>query len=244
MASLRNNGDRMSLRGSMPLRQPDIKIKEVKMKPRLSGVEREERYHQRLENANADRKIAGAYREQEAERVAQSDAVDYKSVGEEYIKRFAKTEMEEQWKSQEQKFISDSDRVIAEVRNSLQFELRQIETKLDRIANKYVKKRKGNQHITQGLLKLQATLTDTIEKALRELLRYMIQEEYKQNADLIPFVTECIRKSEEDIGYRLNRRQITLLVHNTVTMIIQRSPSNRQIENYVYDQVDMYSRTK
>lgn len=244
MTSLRNTEDRMSLRSGMSLRQPDIKIKEVKMRPRLSGVEREERYQQRLKDAKADRKIAKAYREQEAERVAQSGVVDYKSVGEEYIKRFAKAEMDQQWKSQEQKFISDSDRVIVEVRNSLQFELRQIETKLNRIANKYAKKRKGNKHISQGILKLQATLTDTIEKALRELLRYMIEEEHKQNNELIPLVTECIRKSEEDIGYRLNQREMNNLVHNAVTMIIQKAPSNRQLENYVYDQVDMYSRTK
>lgn len=210
----------------------------------LSGVEREERYQQRLKDAKADRKIARAYRQQEAERLAQSNAVDYKSVGDEYIKRFAEAEMDQQWKSQEQKFISDSGKVIVEVRNSLQFELRQIELKLDKITKKYAKKRKGNQHIAQDMRKLQATLTDTIEKALRELLRYMIDEEHKYNKELMPYVEVCIRKSEEDIGYKLNERQMNALVHNTITMIIQQSPTNRRIENYVYDQVDMYSRTR
>lgn len=210
----------------------------------LSGVEREERYQQRLKDAKADRKIAKAYTKETAERAAKSGVVDYQKVGQEYIRRFAQAEMDNQWKSQEQKFMSDSDRVIVEVRNSLQFELRQIESKLDRITKKYAKKRTGNQHIAQGLTKLQATLTDIIEKALRELLQYMIDEEHKQNAELIPFVVECIRKSEEEIGYRLNQRQTNALVHNAVTMMIQQSPTDRRLENYVYDQVDMYSRTR
>lgn len=244
MASLRNMGSGMSLRNNPQRRQPEIRIKEVKMKPHLSGVEREERYQQRLKDAKADRKIANAYRQETAKRAAESGVVDYKAVGGEYIKRFAKAELENQWKSQEQRFMSDSGRVIVEVRNSLQFELRQIESKLDRITKKYAKKRTGNQHIAQGLTKLQATLTDIIEKALRELMRYMIDEEHKQNAELIPFVVECIRKSEEDIGYRLNQRQMNALVHNAVTMLIQQSPSDRRLENYVYDQVDMYSRTR
>ena len=244
MASLRNMGSGMSLRNNPQRRQPEIKIKEVKMKPHLSGVEREERYQQRLKDAKADRKIANAYRQETAERAAKSGAVDYKQVGEEYLKRIAKAELDNQWRSQEQRFMSDSGRVIVEVRNSLQFELRQIESKLDRITKKYAKKRSGNQHIAQGLNKLQATLTDIIEKALRELLRYMIDEEHKQNEKLIPFVTECIRKSEEDIGYRLNERQMNALVRNAVTMMIQQSPSDRRLENYVYDQVDVYSRTR
>lgn len=244
MASLRNMGSGMSLRNNPHRRQPEIRIKEVKMKPHLSGVEREELHQQRLKDAKADRTIANAYRQETAKRAAESGVVDYKAVGDEYIKRFAKAELENQWKSQEQKFMSDSGRVIVEVKNSLQFELRQIESKLDRITKKYAKKRTGNQHIAQGLTKLQATLTDIIEKALRELLRYMIDEEHKQNAELIPFVVECIRKSEEDIGYRLNQRQANALVHNAVTMMIQQSTSDRRLENYVYDQVDMYSRTR
>ena len=244
MASLRNMGSGMSLRNNPQRRQPEIKIKEVKMKPHLSGLEREERYQQRLKDAKADRVIANAYREETAKRASESGVVDYKAVGDEYLKRFAKAELENQWKSQEQKFMSDSGRVIVEVRNSLQFELRQIESKLDRITKKYAKKRTGNQHIAQGMAKLQATLTDIIEKALKELLRYMIDEEHKQNAELIPFVVECIRKSEEEVGYRLNQRQMNALVHNAVTMMIQQSPTDRRLENYVYDQVDMYSRTR
>ena len=239
MASLRDMGRGMSLRNASQRRQPEIRIKEVKMKPHLSGVEREERYQQRLNDAKVDRKIARAAREADAER--SSKAVNYSQVSKEYMDRFARAELEDQWRKKEKNYMSDLGRVKIEVKNSLQMELRNVENRLDHIVAKYSKKY-GNPHISQGIQKLRNNLEDTIEKALRELMWYTIEEEHKQNAELIPLVTRYISESEADIGYYLDEKSTTRLIKEVVTAIIQGSVDKTKLEQFVYNKVDYYSR--
>ena len=238
--SLRSSlGSGTSLRNATQRRQPEIKIKEVKMKPHLSGVEREERYQQRLNDAKVDRKIARAAREADAER--SSNVTNYSKVGKEYMDRFARAELEDQWRKKEKNYMSDLGRVKIEVKNSLQMELRNIEKRLDHIVAKYSKKY-SNPHISQGIQKLRNNLEDTIEKALRELMWYTIEEEHKQNAELIPLVSQHISKAEEEIGYYLDEKSTTRLIKEVVTAIIQGSVDKTKLEQFIYNKVDYYSR--
>lgn len=226
-------GSGMSLRNGTQRRQPSIKIKEVKMKPHLSGVEREERREQRLKDAKADKIIAKAFTKETEERAAKSGVVDYREVGKEY---------ENLWNAYKAGFITDSGRVMVNVRNSLQFELRKVEEQIDKITRKYAKKRAGNQDIAKQMRKLQAKLENEIEVALRELLTYTLEQEHMYTQELAGRVRGDIRDAEEAIGYTLNDDQYLTLAKNAIMMIIQRKPTPYSVQRYIYNQVDRYSR--
>ena len=239
MASLRNMGSGMSLRNNPQRRQPEIKIKEVKMKPHLSGVEREERYQQRLADNRNKRLInkAGI----EADRERERNTTNYSKAGREYLERFARAELQDQWRKKDKNYMNELGRVNVEVRNSLQMELRKIELRLDRLVAKYSKKT-GNPHIAQGIQKMQQQIEPIIEKGLRELMWYTIEQEHKQNEELIPLICKYIDKAEEDIGAYLEERYVEHLVKECVTAVIQGSVTRARLENFVYDKVDYYSR--
>lgn len=205
----------------------------------LSGVEREERYQQRLADNRNKRLINKAGIEADKER--QRNITNYSKAGQEYLERFARAELQDQWCKQERNYMNEVGRVEVEVRNSLQMDFRKIELRLDRLVAKYSKKN-GNAHIAQGIQKMQQQIEPIIEKGLRELMWYMIEEEHKQNEELIPLVCKYIDKSEEDIGVYLEDRFVERVVKECVTAVIQGSVTRARLENFVYDKVDYYSR--
>ena len=172
----------------------------------------------------------------------ETNVTDYAKVGKDFIEQKTKYEMDEAWKDYEKKFTDESGRVIVEVKNSLQFDLRQIEAKLDKMEQKYCKKKAGNPHIREGMQKLKAKLEETIEQAIRELLAYMIEEEHKQNYELRGRVAASISKAVYDIGYGLTEQEVEKLIRETVTDLIQGSLTEHRLDSFIYNKVDMMSR--
>lgn len=223
----------------MSFTSPREEKKEVEKKPRLSDAEREERHQQRLADNRNKRIIHKAAIEANKER--EKNVTNYSKVGQEYLERFARAELRDQWRKQDRNYMNEIGRVNVEVRNSLQMELRKIELKLDRLVAKYSKK-SGNPHIAQGIQKMQQQIEPIIEKGLRELMWYMIEEEHKQNEELIPIVCKYIDKAEDDIGVHLEDRFVGRIVKECVTAVIQGSVTDARLANFVYDKVDYYSR--
>lgn len=213
--------------------------KEVKKKPKLSDAEREERHQQRLADNRNKRIINKAGIEANKER--ERNVPNYSKVGQEYLERFARAELQDQWRKQDRNYMNEVGRVNVEVRNSLQMEFRKIEYRFDKLAAKYSKK-SGNPHIAQGIQKMQQQIEPIIEKGLRELMWYMIDQEHKQNESLIPIVCKYIDKAEEDIGVYLEDRFVERVVKECVTAVIQGSVTDARLANFVYDKVDYYSR--
>lgn len=178
-------------------------------------------------------------REYEKERKA-GEAFN-KQKREQELEAMVKDRFDAMWKDNETKFKSESGRAIIEVKNSLQMDIRNISVSLDRLAKKYSKKT-GNQHINEGVRKLKDKIQPILEEAVVQLLRYMIQEEHKQNEELMPMVVMAIAKAEYDIGTELKTADVKRVIQETITGIIQGRISKTNLDNYVYSRVEMYSR--
>ena len=178
-------------------------------------------------------------REYEKERKA-GEAYN-KQKREQELEAMVKDRFDAMWRDNETKFKSESGRAIIEVKNSLQMDIRNISVSLDRLAKKYSKKT-GNQHINEGVRKLKDKIQPILEEAVVQLLRYMIEEEHKQNAELMPMVVMAIAKSEYDIGTELKTADVKRVIQETITGIIQGRISKTNLDNYVYSRVDMYAR--
>lgn len=194
----------------------------------LARAQRQSEIEQRKERARVNRQYKGVQRDWAKRRTE--------------ISRAIQDESHRDWADVERKAAMQADMTSKVVKNTLQMSIRQIEDQIRKLQKTYSKK-KGNQHINEGVQKLGNAILEVTEKAMSELKRYMISDMKQAWDDFLPKFQKDLEYAEENIGYSLTYEQTKVVFKETASKYIQGILNENQAASYVYRKVDAYSRS-
>lgn len=205
-------------------REAEAKERETRQ---LARAQRQSEIEQRKERARVNRQYKEAQRDWAKRRTEISRAIQDAS--------------HRDWADVERKAAMQADTTSKVVKNTLQMSIRQIEDQIKKLQKTYSKK-KGNQHINEGVQKLGNAILEVTEKAMSELKRYMLDDMKQAWEDFLPKFEKDLEYAEENIGYSLSYEQTKAVFKETATKYIQGTLSENQVASYIYRKVDTYSR--